>query len=429
MGENVPRGEEPVADTDAITFSQLDGSSEPGDWMRAFRDNFLFVGVVAGKLGQRMVVKIAYEERIKLDDDTVHINTNSLWGSNPNGRASYHFEAEAPDDVIIVRAELNALHGAEPPPTTPQGAEVENDVRSAPDGGDVGSTDADQPENERNSDDPSRPDEEIKMGGRARNLVAWEDHVDRVHLYVGPDNPTIASIPEATARHAYVDLVLSLRPSVVEPVLVSSLAVTFVYLFGVVFYLAGWRVDATNAGAAVIALPAVFAIYVAPSGHRLPRALLRQVQILAYASAVLSLAAAILVALAPPIHALWTIHGRFYGWSLVVLGVATFLAISQGYRSPAWMGLAVALSGAGFYVAAHPTVASGLVFTAHPHAILWGALTFLSLVVSAFVADEYRRARSATKRGSSDNDNVDPTLPPSADASEKPAGIPRTVRS
>jgi hypothetical protein len=86
---------------------------------------------------------------------------------------------------------------------------------------------------------------------------------------------------------------VALRRAVIWPVLFTTLAVTAILAAGLLVHLA-WEIRADRGGAAglVVALPALFAPFVAPGSHGLVRRMFIGLRVLALAAGVLSFAAA-----------------------------------------------------------------------------------------------------------------------------------------
>lgn len=108
--------------------------------------------------------------------------------------------------------------------------------------------------------------------------------VPRAHLYrAEPGGGTTGT----------VELEFALRRAVIWPVLFTALAVVAILGVGLVAHL-GWGLRADRGGAAglVVALPALFAPFVAPGGHGVVRRMFLGLRVVALAAGVLSFAAA-----------------------------------------------------------------------------------------------------------------------------------------
>jgi hypothetical protein len=116
------------------------------------------------------------------------------------------------------------------------------------------------------------------------DLLDEQVDVPRAHLYrAGPGGGTTGT----------VDLRFALRRAVIWPVFFTTLAVTAILAAGLVAHV-GWGLRADRGGAAglVVALPALFAPFVAPGSHGLVRRMFLGLRVLALTAGVISFAAA-----------------------------------------------------------------------------------------------------------------------------------------
>ena len=147
------------------------------------------------------------------------------------------------------------------------------------------------------------------------DVVAEQVDVPRAHLHrAGPGSGTTGT----------VELEFALRRAVIWPVLFTALAVAAILAVGVVAY-AGWglRADRGAAAGIAVALPALFAPFVAPGGHGVVRRMFVGLRVVALAAGLLSFAAAATLQL--------SLSGRTTAWIwAVLLALAAFLTAVAG---------------------------------------------------------------------------------------------------
>jgi hypothetical protein len=240
--------------------------------IRQLTNSFLLVGRVRARPGDRIVVKLSYEEEISLTGGYLVLQTPGLFRSD-----TYHVEIVAPEDTVIADSNLQVF-------------------ARVPDGG---------------------------HGARLRRH--WIDrnrNVDRSHLY-GRRASVPADVAAAAEKEALVLVWVRSRPWVVEPLMMVSMLITAVFVLGGLAFRAGLTEDPATAAATVVVLPALAAGYFASSGHRLSQKLRRGVQLSAYTCAGNSLGAAGALLLKPRGHD-WTMpHLSFLG--LLLSGLAAIL--------------------------------------------------------------------------------------------------------
>jgi hypothetical protein len=266
------------------------------------KERFVLFTPLAAEFGRRRVIKLAYETSVgpwmvppssrdaragqggvrskrhltwtkfkkqtAIDPFETAFTTRALYGG-----ASYHVEIEVPEELVISRAELG------------QAITRANHPRGQPD--------------------------------TTHHPISWEENVHRAHLYasnaVRP--PSRGATGHRDGEVGYVALRLRLRTGVLWPPFMISLVTFVILVVGITVHALGipGRPEAT--APLLVAVPAIFAAYLIPGEHPLVRRMFKWLRILVLCSALLSFAAAGLLAL--------SLSGRTTMILWIVLAVAS----------------------------------------------------------------------------------------------------------
>jgi hypothetical protein len=263
-------------DLDRSEFDKLTGIPEV--WVLRLWENFLFIGMVEVRPGERTIVKRSYEEEISMPGGLGVFEAQAFFRAD-----SYHMEVVAPEDAVIADANLQVFARV---PTA---------------------------------------------GGEESPRRFWVDRdrrVDRAHLY-GRRGWAFAELGRPVETTAAALVWVRLRPWVIEPILVASMFVLGVFVAGVLTVRAGWAEDVPSATAVVVALPALATVYAASARHRLARRLLRGVRLAAVWSALASFGAAVTLVVKPPDER-WSLPA--IDVAAVVLGAGAAILLSTMIR-------------------------------------------------------------------------------------------------
>lgn len=274
--------------------------------LREFGERYLlFVVLPDSAAGERRVVKFTYEEetepnhragRVRLLLESLglrrlgaRISTRALFGAS-----SYHIEVQAPDEVLIKRAELAVL------------------------------------ETVINRAEPLKsPNRKVE---RIRALVR-EAEIERTHLFDagverntnGARDPLLATVSEL----GYVQLELALKPASILAPAMMCLLTAAVLLGGVIAHMLGYSAPAEPSVALLVIIPAIFAAYLLPGEHRLLRKVYRALRISVFVATAGAFAAAAAFDLDMSTHAtfrIWLIIGILTLLIGVLLASAAILA-------------------------------------------------------------------------------------------------------
>lgn len=224
-------------------------------FLQLLSERFMLLVPVQGYPDDRRVLKFSYEERLQTEALAGDEYRNPLvrayrtakqdWPQvlglrttvvgiatrAPYAAASYHAELEAPDELLIARAQLG-----------------------------------------RALDYVSRSDGSRRAGERIEVATEWRVH--RAHLFCGGLRPTRrvgAPVGSDAIENGFLEFALVLRGSVLLGPLVASSVATSLLLTGAILASLGARSD-HDASALLVAAPALFAAYLLPVGtNRLVR--------------------------------------------------------------------------------------------------------------------------------------------------------------
>ena len=209
-----------------------------GPWLVELAEQFVFLSPLETSSGQRRVVKLSYEEKLKeaagrrsekarqalgLDRYSITIGTPALFDAE-----SYHVE-------------INPL------------AEVVADARLV--------------RYTRSFDQPNGPPP------IEREIVSTDRAADRPHLYGRSLSRAEAQALSTKRLYHYgeIELDFSVRPSLLWPVMLIALVTTGIFGIGAIaHWFLHWH-PRSDAAALIVAIPAFFAAYLVPGEHRLVR--------------------------------------------------------------------------------------------------------------------------------------------------------------
>lgn len=232
--------------------------------LRELKDEFILLAGIAVEPGRRHIIKFSYEEELTksgggdaleragqalgLRDYSIELHCPGLFDA-----ASYHIEVEAPEELVIAKANLVLRTKRIEPPF-------------------------------------ASPTEKILSSSYA---------TDRAHLFGhGPLKQATHELSEkGLYQEAMVEVDFALRPSLLWPALLISYVTTGMFVCGLLArVIENWHAR-PDAAALVVAIPAFFAAYLVPGEHRLVRQMFFLVRSLVFASGLLSFAAAAALAI------------------------------------------------------------------------------------------------------------------------------------
>ena len=257
---------------------------------------FVFFVEVGAQPGTRRIVKMSYQERVERDSSGQMARFLEGFGlrSFPTGfltrgvfgADSYHAEIEVPTELVIKTAELGRVLV----------------YRS-------------------------------RTGmGITTEVLSRESGVHLAHLFAGgrervdpPDIPSDAVVDEMVG---FIDLRLALRPGLLWPPFVISLATTGILAAGLALTAEGVATRPEAAAAIIVVLPAVAAAYLVPGEHHLVRRMYKALRLLVLCASGISFVAAATLALDLP-HDVKVIWWKTLGGVSCTITVLLFAALAH----------------------------------------------------------------------------------------------------